>query len=103
VDSGDCRGPCCRLHLPTGEELWVDERLVLAPRMGRLTLGSQESRVAEGDDIVAGQVVAFVLAPDGELVPVRSSFSGRAIGFLVPAGAPVKLSEPVFWLRKHGC
>lgn len=84
----------------SGEGLVVEERLVVAPRDGRFRIVSGEHSPAKGDYVLAGQVVGHVLAPDGEPVPIRSRFSGWAMGFLLPDGCPVRPSEPVLWLRR---
>ncbi|MGH2687945.1 MAG: hypothetical protein ACRDKW_03935 [Actinomycetota bacterium] len=82
-----------------GEHLWVDERLVLAPAHGRFWVGTDDPAPEKGEFLVKGQFIGNVVAPDGKPVPVRSPFSGWAMGYLIPNGSPVKNSEPVLWLR----
>ncbi|HEX2148981.1 MAG TPA: hypothetical protein VHI31_02230 [Actinomycetota bacterium] len=47
-----------------------------------------------------GQVVGSVTSSNGQEVPVRSSFAGWMMGYMLPHGAPVQGSEPVLWLRR---
>lgn len=81
----------------TGEGLSMDERLVLSPCEGAL----RERGASVGEYVCAGDVVASVTGPDGQLVPVHSPFAGWVMGFLVPHGSPVRRREPVLWLRRH--
>lgn len=83
-----------------GEDLTVEERLVVSPCAGRLRLSALDERAAAGEYVLEGQVVGSVAAPGGKLVPIHSPFAGWAMGFMVPDGAPVRCSEPVLWLRK---
>lgn len=83
-----------------GETLTVDERLVVSPSSGRLRLDFPETSATEGEYVVQGQVVACVLAPGGEFVPIHSPFAGWVMGFLAPDGAPVRPAEPILWLRR---
>ena len=80
-----------------GEGLSMDERLVLSPCEGAL----RDRGTSEGEYVCAGDVVASVTGPNGELVPVQSPFAGWVMGFLVPRGSPVRRREPVLWLRRH--
>jgi biotin carboxyl carrier protein len=75
----------------------MDERLVVSPCEGALR--GRDARV--GDYVCAGDVVASVMGPDGQAVPVHSPFAGWVMGFLVPHGSPVRRREPVLWLRRH--
>jgi len=81
-----------------GEAPHLEERLVLSPCEGRFR-PAPHHYTAEGEFIMQGQIVGNVLSSDHELKPIRSAFSGWAMGFLVPDGAPVRASEPVLWLR----
>ncbi|MGH2769418.1 MAG: hypothetical protein ACRDJF_02705 [Actinomycetota bacterium] len=83
-----------------GEDLTVEERLVVSPCDGRLRLSALDERAAAGEYVLEGQVVGSVAAPGGKLVPIHSRFAGWAMGFMVPDGCPVRCSEPVLWLRK---
>jgi hypothetical protein len=80
-----------------GEGLSVDERLVVSPCEGAL----RDRGTSVGEYVCAGDVVARVAGPNGELVPVQSPFAGWVMGFLVPHGSPVRRREPVLWLRRH--
>lgn len=80
-----------------GEGLVMDERLVVSPCEGSL----RDRHAREGEYVCAGDVVARVVGPDGQSVPVLSPFAGWVMGFLVPHGSPVRRREPVLWLRSH--
>ncbi|MGH2705022.1 MAG: hypothetical protein ACRDJ4_07995 [Actinomycetota bacterium] len=80
-----------------GETLSVDERLVVAPARGRLV---RDRDASEGEYVLEGQVVASVVRPGGDVVPVHSPFAGWVMGFLLANGSPVRASEPVLWLRR---
>jgi hypothetical protein len=100
VDQRDHAGHLDEHHTHAhGEHLWVDERLVLAPAHGRFWMGTDEPAPEKGEFLVKGQFIGHVVAADGKPVPVRSPFSGWAMGYLIPNGSPVKNSEPVLWLR----
>lgn len=83
-----------------GEALVLEERLVVAPCSGRFRPVSTNGHNSEGEYVVEGQVVGQVLSSNGQEVPVRSSFDGWNMGYMLPEGAPVRDSEPVLWLRK---
>ena len=84
-----------------GEALVLDERLVLSPCSGRFRRNCNNGDTGEGEYVVQGQVVGEILSPGGEVVPVCSPFAGWMMGFMIPDGAPVRMSEPVVWLRCH--
>ena len=83
-----------------GETLVVEERLVVAPCSGRFCPATAKGHTAEGEYVVEGEVVGSVLSSNGQEVPVRSSFAGWNMGYMLPHGAPVRDSEPVLWLRR---
>lgn len=83
-----------------GETLVVDERLILAPCGGRFCPTLSQPHTLEGDYVIEGQVVGSILSAGGQEVPVRSSFAGWMMGYMLPNGAPVRGSEPVVWLRQ---
>lgn len=80
-----------------GEGLFMDERLVVSPCEGTL----RDRRAKVGEYVCAGDVVAKVAGPDGQLVAVHSPFAGWVMGFLLPHASPVRRKEPVLWLRRH--
>ncbi len=84
-------------HEVNGEDLSINERLVVSPCEGSL----RDRRAAEGDYVCEGDVVAKVVGTDGQTVPVHSPFAGWVMGFLVPHGSPVRRREPLLWLRRH--
>ena len=84
------------LEATAGEDLSLDERLVVSP-----CAGSCRRRAAtEGEYVLEGDVVARVTDAGGQLVAVRSPFAGWVMGFLVPRGSPVRRREPLLWLRR---
>lgn len=84
-----------------GEELAVDERLVLSPCSGRFRPANSRPSALEGHYLLEGEVVGNVTSPNGEEVPVHSRFAGWMMGYMLPPGAPVRDNEPVLWLRRH--
>ncbi len=83
-----------------GEALVVEERLVVAPCSGIFCPTPAKTYTSEGEYVMEGQVVGSVLSSNGQEVPVRSSFAGWMMGYMLPDGAPVRDSEPVLWLRQ---
>lgn len=83
-----------------GEALVVEERLVVAPCSGRFCPAPSKTYTSEGEYVMEGQVVGSVLSSNGQEVPVKSSFAGWMMGYMLPNGAPVQGSEPVLWLRQ---
>lgn len=83
-----------------GEALVLEERLVLAPCSGRFCSTPAKPYTSEGEYVMEGQVVGSVTSSNGQEVPVRSSFAGWMMGYMLPYGAPVRGSEPVLWLRR---
>lgn len=84
-----------------GEALVLDERLVLAPCSGRFCPTMTQPFTREGEYVMEGQVVGNVMSASGQEVPVKSSFAGWMMGYMLPNGAPVRGSEPVLWLRPN--
>ena len=85
------------LEATSGEDLLVDERLVVSPCAG----SCRRRAAAEGEYVLEGDVVVSVTDTGGQLVAVRSPFAGWVMGFLVPRGAPVRRREPLLWLRRY--
>lgn len=87
------------VEIPTGETLIVDERLVLSPCSGRFRPPASSDYASEGEYVQKGQVMGSVVCSNGAETLVRSMFAGWMMGYLLPYGAPVVVSEPVLWLR----
>lgn len=84
-----------------GEALVLEERLVLSPCSGRFCPVPAKPYTSEGEYVTKGQVVGSVTSSSGHEVPVKSSFAGWMMGYMLPYGAPVRDSEPVLWLRQN--
>ena len=81
-------------HNPlTGEDLFVLERVVVAPAAGRFT-----PLEVEGTEHTAGDPIGFLDLP-GETRPVASPFGGRLMGLLAHPGERVREGQPLAWLR----
>lgn len=83
----------------SGESISLEERLVLAPCTGRFEPAPPQHYTAEGEYVLAGQLVGYVNI-GAERVPVVSEFSGWVMGYLAHDRQPVRESQPVVWLRR---
>jgi biotin carboxyl carrier protein len=80
-----------------GEELRVLERLIVAPAVGVFEPADADA-VNEGGSVNEGDAVGHVVV-SGELIPVRSRFTGALVGMLAVAGERVREGQPIAWLR----
>ena len=55
--------------------------------------------VSPGQYVTEGDVVARVVGTDGQTVTVHTPFAGTVMGYLLPHGSPVRMREPLVWLR----
>lgn len=76
-----------------GEDLFVAERVVVAPTAGRF-----RPLDVEGTYRAAGDPIGFLDLP-GETKAVSSPFGGRFMGLLAHAGERVREGQPLAWLR----
>lgn len=83
----------------SGETISLEERLVLAPCTGKFEPAPPQHFTAEGEYVLAGQLVGYVIA-GGERVAIVSGFSGWVMGYLAHDRQPVRASQPVLWLRR---
>lgn len=106
VDSLVTESEPARLPLST-EDLYVlrmgevnvgDDRLICAPGDGRVLLGEPQF-TTEGEFVAEGQVVAWVITPDGTPRSVSASFGGWVIQTMVRDSDRVNASSPLFWIR----
>src|SRR5713101_7964984 len=84
----------------TGEDLFVHERVIIAPTAGRFRpIETGEPDVsAASDHVHAGEAIGFLDLP-GETKPVHSPFGGKLMGLLAHAGERVREGQPLAWLR----
>ena len=85
-------------HLCRGEDLHVDERVIIAPTAGRFRPLAPEGAGSDTDRLVAGQEIGVLDLPDRSR-PVRSPFDGQLMGMLAHAGERVREGQPLAWLR----
>lgn len=83
-----------------GEQLSIDERLVVSPCEGRFHLLPPQHYTSEGEYVMEGQLVGHVTGTNGQVVPVHSQCAGWVMSFLVREGTPVRSGEPVLCLRR---
>ena len=81
-----------------GEVLGVLERVVVAPIRGVFTPLEPSCVTAEGELVEAGQAIG-TLESSGEVVEIRSPFTGFLMGMLAHEGERLREGEPVAWLR----
>jgi biotin carboxyl carrier protein len=88
-------------HSPfTGEDLFVHERVIIAPFAGRfrpIEYGEPDVPAAS-ENVSAGEAIGFLDLP-GETKPVHSPFGGKLMGLLAHAGERVREGQPLAWLR----
>jgi biotin carboxyl carrier protein len=80
------------------EELYVPERLVIAPHPGVFHPFVLGVTSPTPELITVGQQIGAVLRM-GDKYPVRSSFAGTLLGLLVLPGERVRRYQAVAWLR----
>jgi hypothetical protein len=85
-------------HLCRGEDLHVDERVIIAPIAGRFRPLEPERSGSDADRLVAGQQIGVLDLPDRSR-PVHSPFDGRLMGMLAHTGERVREGQPLAWLR----
>ena len=85
-------------HLCRGEELHVDERVIVAPTAGRFRPLAAGHPGADAGRLVAGQQIGVLDLPDRSW-PVHSPFDGRLMGMLAHTGERVREGQPLAWLR----
>ena len=85
-------------HLCRGEDLHVDERVIIAPSAGRFRPVSPEDAGPDAGRLAAGQQIGVLELPDRSR-PVRSPFAGRLMGMLAQTGERVREGQPLAWLR----
>ena len=85
-------------HHCRGEDLHVDERVIVAPTAGRFRPLAPASPGSDPGRLVAGQEIGVLDLPD-RTRPVRSPFDGRLMGMLAHAGERVRAGQPLAWLR----
>lgn len=86
-------------HDSVGEGIPLQERLIVSPCPGRFQAAKRIQR--GGEYVLEGQQIGQLVSSDGEVVPVKATFAGWIMGYLVPQGCPVRAAEPVAWLRPH--
>jgi biotin carboxyl carrier protein len=83
----------------SGEELYVHERIVLAPATGRFVVTDDELDPARpGHLVFAGTSVGGVIG-SGRTTAVTTPFTGVLAGLLAHDGERVREGQPVAWLR----
>jgi biotin carboxyl carrier protein len=85
-------------HLCRGEDLHVDERVIIAPIAGRFRALAPEGASPDAVRLVAGQQIGVLDLPDRSR-PVHSPFEGRLMGMLAHTGERVREGQPLAWLR----
>ena len=84
-------------ELAQGEHIHMEETLILSPCEGRVRL---LDRPVGGEFVLEGETVAMVAGlSGGDPIPVPARADGWVMGFLLPDGCPVKVSEPLAWMR----
>jgi multidrug efflux pump subunit AcrA (membrane-fusion protein) len=91
----DLELPNLEMH---GERLSVPERVIVAPCIGQFRMAPPDVVTSEGEIVTAGQIVGHVDVR-GEIIPIRSAFTGWYMGSLVHEGERVREGQPVAWLR----
>ena len=83
----------------SGEELYVHERIVLAPTTGRFVASDDELDPARpGHLVFAGTSLGGVFG-SGRTTAVTTPFTGVLAGLLAQDGERVREGQPVAWLR----
>jgi biotin carboxyl carrier protein len=80
-------------HAFAGEDLFVPERVIIAPAAGKF-----HPLEIEGKDYAVGDPIGF-LDLAGESQTVENPFGGRLMGLLAHAGERVREGQPLAWLR----
>jgi biotin carboxyl carrier protein len=82
----------------TAEEVHVPERLIAAPTAGVFRTAPPDVVTAEGEIVLAGQVVGSIEVTDGA-VAVTSAHTGFLMGLLALPGERVRADQPLAWVR----
>ena len=76
---------------PSGEHLFVAERLVVSPAAGLFQRGQGPE---PGIELAVGDPVGRVAGQD-----IRSAFAGQLMGYLALEGERIVASQPIAWLK----
>lgn len=79
------------LHLPEGEMLYANERLVVSPAGG---VFEPLDEIGDGTTIASGELLGHVSGTE-----VRSPFAGQIMGFMAVRDERVIENQPIAWLR----
>ena len=79
------------------EDVWLDERLVVAPVTGTFFPAFTEVSAEHPGIVVVGDEIG-VLVQSGDKYPVVSPFTGRLMGMLAMPGERVREYQPIAWL-----
>lgn len=80
------------------EMVGMTERVVVSPATGKFHPRPPETFTTEGEWVNEGQTVGDV-NNGGDAIPVVSAFTGWMMGMLVIPGQPVRMGDPLFWIR----
>ena len=78
-----------------GETIGIQERVIVAPEIGRFELTSLAFR---GAFIEEGEELGVVIGPSTRR-SIRSPFAGQIMGVMAHDGERLRVGQPVAWMR----